>query len=67
MLYRFCIGRKISDTGLINHAIDDLIKRGFVKGLMVVLDSKPFKARCKRDPRNPSRDGLTGMPGSAGA
>ena len=35
--------------------IDDLVECGFIKGLKVVLDSKPLEARCRRDPENPSR------------
>jgi len=43
---------------LIGHVIDDLVSCGFIKGLKVVLDSKPLKARCRRDPKNPSRGWL---------
>jgi len=43
---------------LISRVIEDLVSFGFVKGLKVVLDSKPFEARCRRDPRNPSRGWL---------
>jgi len=43
---------------LIGHVIKDLVSRGFIKGLKVVLDSKPLKARCRRDPRDPSRGWL---------
>jgi hypothetical protein len=40
---------------LAGHLIDDLVGCGFIKGLKVVLDSKPLEARCRRDPENPSR------------
>ena len=40
---------------LISRVIEDLVSCGFIKGLKVVLDSKPLKARCRRDPRDPSR------------
>ena len=43
---------------LISRVIEGLVSLGFVKGLTVVLDSKPFKARCRRDPKNPSRGWL---------
>lgn len=43
---------------LISHVIEDLVIYGFIKGLKVVLDSKPFEARCRRDPKNPSRGWL---------
>jgi transposase len=43
---------------LIGHVIKDLVSRGFIRGLKVVLDSKPLKARCRRDPRDPSRGWL---------
>jgi IS5 family transposase len=40
---------------LVGYTIKDLVNCGFIKGLKVVLDSKPIKARCRRDPENPSR------------
>jgi transposase len=40
---------------LAGHLIDDLVECGFIKGLKVVLDSKPLEARCRRDPENQSR------------
>jgi len=43
---------------LIGQAVESLVNCGFIKGLKVVLDSKPFKARCRRDPKNPSRGWL---------
>ena len=43
---------------LIGHVIEDIVSRGFIRGLKVVLDSKPLKARCRRDPRDPSRGWL---------
>jgi len=43
---------------LISRVIEDLVSYGFIKGLKVVLDSKPFEARCRRDPKNPSRGWL---------
>jgi len=43
---------------LVGHTVEDLIKCGFIKGLRVVLDSKPLEARCRRDPKNPSRGWL---------
>jgi len=43
---------------LIGQVVDSLVRLGFVKGLKIVLDSKPFKARCRRDPKNPSRGWL---------
>ena len=43
---------------LVGRMIEDLVNCGFIKGLKVVLDSKPFKARCRRDPKNPSRGWL---------
>jgi len=43
---------------LVGCAIEDLLSCGFIKGLKVVLDSKPLKARCGRDPNNPSRGWL---------
>lgn len=43
---------------LIGRVVESLVRLGFVKGLKVVLDSKPFKARCRRDPKNPSRGWL---------
>lgn len=36
------------------HAINDRVDCGFIKGLKVVLDSKPLEAKCRRDPKNPS-------------
>jgi len=43
---------------LIRCVVGDLVRLGLIKGLKVVLDSKPFKARCRRDPKNPSRGWL---------
>lgn len=43
---------------LIGRVIEDLVRCGFIKGLKVVLDSKPLKAMCRRDPRDPSRGWL---------
>ena len=43
---------------LIGQVVESLVSYGFIKGLKVVLDSKPFKARCRRDPKNPSRGWL---------
>ena len=43
---------------LIGHVIEELVSCGFIKGLKVVLDSKPLEARCRRDPRDPSRGWL---------
>jgi transposase len=43
---------------LISRVVEDLVSLGFVKGLKVVLDSKPFEARCRRDPKNPLRGWL---------
>jgi IS5 family transposase len=43
---------------LIRRIVEGLVSCGFIKGLKVVLDSKPFKARCRRDPKNPSRGWL---------
>jgi transposase len=40
---------------LVGHVVEDLVNCGFIKGLKVVLDSKPLEARCRRDPKNPSR------------
>jgi len=42
----------------LGHLVDDLVGCGFIKGLKVVLDSKPLEARCRRDPENPSRGPL---------
>jgi transposase len=39
---------------LVSHVVDDLVNCGFIKGLKVVLDSKPLEARCRRDPENPT-------------
>jgi len=39
---------------LMSHIVEDLVKCGFIKGLKVVLDSKPLEARCRRDPKNPT-------------
>jgi hypothetical protein len=39
----------------VEHTVEDLVGCGFIKGLMVVLDSKPLEPRCRRDPKNPSR------------
>jgi len=36
------------------YVINDLVDCGFIKGLKVVLDSKPLEAKCRRDPKNPS-------------
>jgi len=43
---------------IVAHTIEDLVNCGFIKGLKVVLDSKPLKARCRRNPKNPSRGWL---------
>jgi len=43
---------------LVGHTVEDLIKCGFIKGLKVVLDSKPLEARCMRDSKNSSRGWL---------
>lgn len=43
---------------LAGHVINDLVECGFIKGLKVILDSKPLEARCRRDPENPSRGRL---------
>jgi len=43
---------------LVCHVVEDLVKCGFIKGLKVVLDSKPLEARCRRDPTDPSRGWL---------
>ena len=43
---------------LVGHVIEDLVNCGFIKGLKVVLDSKPLEARCRREPKNPSRGWL---------
>jgi hypothetical protein len=43
---------------LVEYAIEDLVHCGFIEGLRVVLDSKPLEARCRRDPKNPSRGWL---------
>ncbi len=43
---------------LAGHLIDDLVGCGFIKGLKIVLDSKPLEARSRRDPENPSRGQL---------
>jgi transposase len=40
---------------LVEHTVEDLVKYGLIKGLKVVLDFKPLEARCRRDPKNPSR------------
>jgi len=40
---------------IVNHLLHKLVNIGFIKGLKVVLDSKPLEARCRRDPKNPSR------------
>lgn len=42
----------------VRRTIEDLVNFGFIKGLKVVLDSKPLEARCRRDPKNPSRGWL---------
>jgi IS5 family transposase len=39
---------------LVSHVVEDLVNCGFIKGLNVVLDSKPLEARCRRDPDNPT-------------
>jgi hypothetical protein len=38
--------------------INDLVDCGFIKGLKVILDSKPLAARCRRDPKNQLRGWL---------
>ena len=43
---------------LVGHVVEDLVGCGFIKGLNVVLDSKPLEARCRRDPKDPSRGWL---------
>jgi transposase len=43
---------------LIGRVIEELVNCGFIKGLKLVLDSKPLEARCRRDPKNPSRGWL---------
>jgi len=43
---------------LVEPTVEDLVNCGFIKGLKVVIDSKPLKARCRRDPKNPSRGWL---------
>lgn len=43
---------------LTSHAVEDLVNCGFIKGFKAVLDSKPLKARCRRDPKNPLRGWL---------
>jgi IS5 family transposase len=43
---------------LVCRVVEDLVKCGLIKGLKVVLDSKPLEARCRRDPKNPSRGWL---------
>jgi len=40
---------------LAGHFLNDLIGCGFIKGLNVVLDSKPLEARSRRDPKDPSK------------
>jgi transposase len=39
---------------LVSRVVEDLVNCGFIKGLKVVLDSKPLEARCRRDPENPT-------------
>jgi transposase len=39
---------------LLSRVVEDLVNCGFIKGLKVVLDSKPLEARCRRDPVNPT-------------
>jgi transposase len=43
---------------IVCHVVEDLVKCGFIKGLKVVLDSKPLESRCRRDPKSPSRGWL---------
>ena len=43
---------------LTGRVIEDLVSCGFIKGLKLVLDSKPLEARCRRDPKNPWRGWL---------
>ena len=43
---------------LIGQVVESLVNCGFIKGLKVVLDSKPFEARCRRAPKDPSRGWL---------
>lgn len=43
---------------LVSSVVEDLVKCGFIKGLKVVLDSKPLEARCRRDPKDPLRGWL---------
>jgi len=43
---------------LASYAVEDLVNCGFIKGLKVVLDSRPLKARCRRDRKNPSKGWL---------
>jgi transposase len=43
---------------LASRVVEDLVSCGFMKGLKVVVDSKPLEARCRRDPKNPSRGWL---------
>jgi transposase len=43
---------------LVCHVVEDLVKCGFIKGLKLVLDSKPLEARCRRDPEDPSKGWL---------
>jgi len=62
--YRICAERLKKLAG---HIINDLIGCGFIKGLKVVLDSKPLEARCRRDPENPSGGDSTRRPGLAEA
>jgi transposase len=52
---------------LVGHVVEDLVSRGFIKGLKVVLDSKPLKLDVEDIQRIRRGDGLTGKPGSAGA
>jgi IS5 family transposase len=39
---------------LVCRVVEELVSCGFIKGLNVVLDSKPLEARCRRDPENPT-------------
>lgn len=43
---------------LVGRVVEDLVECGFIRGLKVVLDSKPLEARCRRDPTDPSRGWL---------
>jgi len=41
-------------SSLVRRVVEELVSCGFIKGLNVVLDSKPLEARCRRDPENPT-------------